>query len=103
MSIVLETLTFGAGAVSAISFRELIARRRKPAEVPVPEAMKWNREYCRHFDGSYWAFPCPKCNATGCNQKVPLYCECEEFHEPHYHFVCGRCKFASLMYPADRK
>lgn len=75
---------------------------------------KWER-----IDDENRGFRCPKCqfldNVASPNlEKDKLaaalaknsvihseLCECSEYHQSHFHFLCGTCKFKAIMRTAD--
>ena len=94
----------------ALNQRAAVARLRaltaKPPRRPVEDgSMAWSWQ---QGASKGWGPRCPKCDTITRmrgpkNEIVGIlkFCECPEYHTPHYHFTCIRCSYKAIMRTAD--
>lgn len=98
MSLVLELLgdiMIGAGIASGTIF--LKSRSKKKVSVCSDGTLPWSI----YQTGERHGFRCPKCINVHKNKTQMPYCECEEYHDGHFHFKCGDCGYQNIVRTAD--
>jgi hypothetical protein len=97
MNLAFDTLLVSSGAIATYIATKIY--NRKPKHPTIEDA----------------AYPfqvitdvrCPMCKLLLNYRKVAVYCECEEYHKPHFHFACETnsgigCKFKWIMRTASK-